>query len=135
MPLDLTPAERDLLDRIPAHDIEELAFELDLLLERDYDRDAVVARCVHSLLERARDEGLPFTSYDAEDLEQLPPEDLRALGELLGLSGRVDVRAVLKVSARTVKLYTKNRPRSAVSLLLPTLLRPLARAARTQPPR
>lgn len=132
MPLDLTPAERELIDRIPAPDLEELAIELDLLLDQDYDRDAVIERCIVALLERARDEGLPLTRYDAYDLEQLPHEDLRALAELIGAraSGRGDVPKVIKACARTVKRYTRDRPRSAVALLLPTLLRPLARAAR-----
>lgn len=131
----LTADERDLLAQVPKVDIEEMAFELDLLLEATYDRDDVVSRCVAALLERAAAEGLPFTKYDLDDLRELPTDDLAALAGLLGVPGRPDAAAVIKHSAKAVKLYEKTRPRSAVVLLLPTLLRPLARAARSRPPR
>jgi hypothetical protein len=135
MPLDLQPDERDIIDQIPSSDVEELAAELDLLLDATYDRDDVFDRCVTALLERAVAEGLPFTKYDVDDLAELPAPDLQALGVVLGVNGRVDAAAVVRQSARAVKLYQKSRPRSAVALLLPTLLRPLARAARSRPPK
>lgn len=135
MPLELLPQERDIIDQIPRVDIEELAAELDLLLEATYDRDDVLERCVGALLDRANAEGLPFTKYDVDDLAELPSPDLDALGAVLGVTGRVDAAALVRQSARAVKLYQKSRPRSAVALLLPTLLRPLARAARSWPPR
>jgi hypothetical protein len=131
----LTPAERDLLAQVPKVDIEEMAFELDLLLEATYDRDEVLGRCVEALLERAAAEGLPFTKYDLDDLQELPRDDLAALARVIGVPGRADPAAVIKHAAKAVKLYEKTRPRSAVVLLLPTLLRPLARAARSRPPR
>lgn len=131
MPLTLTEAEAAMLARIPQSDLEDLAVELDLLLAETFERDRLIERSLDALVERARDEGLPFTRYNKVDLEELSDADLHALASLVGVTGRVTPRAIIKSSARTVKLYRKTRPRSAVVLLLPILLCPLARAARS----
>lgn len=129
MPFRLLPHEHELVARIPKEDITEMAVDLDLLLDEGFDRHSLLERCIDAILERAAAEGIPLSKYDADDLEELPPEHLQALGAAAGISGKVTVRAMLKAGAKTWRQYQKHRPKSATALLIPTLLGPLARAA------
>lgn len=129
MTVDLLPEERALLARVPERDLAEMAVDLDVLLDAEIDRDRLLQQCLLALLDRAEREGLPLSKYDADDLEALPPDELEALGRHIGLSGRITVRAMLRQGRKTWRVYRKHRPKSPTALLVPLLLRPLARAA------
>jgi len=124
--------EWPLLSVIPELDLVEMAVDLDILVPAQVDERALLETCIAALLERARQEGLPFSKYDREDLEALPPPHLQALGELIGLRGRVTVRSVLKRGQKIYRWYQRERPHNASALLLPTLLPVLARIAHEQ---
>ncbi|MFT7521329.1 MAG: hypothetical protein ACI9MC_003480 [Kiritimatiellia bacterium] len=121
--------ELALIELVTDEDILALAADLDLLLDAQVQRRSLVERCILALLDRAQDEGLPFSKYDEQDLEDLPTDRLHALGELMGIRGKITVRTVLKSGIRTYRKYQKNRPNSPTAMLLPSLLGPLTRAA------
>ena len=70
---------------------------------------------------------LGIDEYDAEDLDELPQEHRSALAETIGWSG--DTKSMVKAGEKVYRMYRKNRGGSQVALLLPSLLKPLARAA------
>lgn len=125
---DFTPAELALYSNIPEGDLVELAAELDMAVPEQVIREELLTHIVVSLAQLARREGLPFSRYDKDDLEALPPEDFRALASLCGVSP--DMRSFLKAGEKVYKQYRKQRPKSPVPLLLPTLLPSVARHAR-----
>ncbi|MFK7927387.1 MAG: hypothetical protein AB8H79_04315 [Myxococcota bacterium] len=127
--LELTAEERAVLDKVPTDDLAEMAVELDLLLDAEHDRESLLMGCLSALMDRAEVEGLPLSKYDAEDLAELPPAHLEALGRHIGMKGRVTVRAVLRQGTKTWRQYKRDRPKSATALLVPLLLGVLARAA------
>jgi len=77
----LNATEMAMLDNLPEDNIIELAAELDLLIPESIQRADLLARAVQGILARAMEEGLPFSKYDRDDLEQLPPAHLKALAE------------------------------------------------------
>ena len=91
------------------------------------DRRALLQEAVPRLLDLARREGLPFSKYDQDDLDELPEAHRRALARAMGCDESVD--AMLKTGAKVYKNYRRNRKTSQVPLLLPLLLKPLARHA------
>lgn len=115
------------LNLIPDVDLADLAVELDLVPEEVIDRRALLEDAVPRLLELATREGLPFSKYDRDDLDELPEPHRQALARALGWDASVD--GLLKAGAKVYKVYRRNRPKSQVPLLLPLLLRPLARHA------
>lgn len=129
MSFTLTEAEWRLLSSVSVDDLVELAVELDVLAPEEIDRRALLERCVPLIVERAREEGLPFSKYDADDLRTLSPELLTALGRLQGLKGEVTVDSVLKAGRKVYRQYQKHRRNSTVALLLPSLLSAVARAS------
>jgi hypothetical protein len=76
-----------------------------------------------------RDEGLPFSKYDRDDLEALPASDRASLARLQGLKSSASVSAMVKAGQKVYKTYVKTRPGNPVALLLPTLLPVIARVA------
>ena len=70
-------------------------------------------------------EGLPFSDYDREDLEDLPPAHRVALARRLGVAESVS--AILKSGRKLYKVYRRSRERSQVPLVLPSLLGPICR--------
>lgn len=115
------------VEMIPEGDLASLAAELDLIPEEVIDRHALLEQLVPRLLDRARTEGLPFSRYDADDLERLPTIHRTALAAAMGWSG--DVTAILKAGDRVYKTYRKARPHSQIPIFLPVLLPALARHA------
>jgi hypothetical protein len=133
MPFVFTPAESAFLSTIPKDDIEELLVELDVLLESTFDRDAALSRAITEILDWLPEHGLPVTRYDLEDLQSLPVEDLEALALRAGVPRPISPHKVVKYGAKPLRRLLRDRPRSALLLLLPSLIGPLARAARLTP--
>lgn len=125
----LTDDEWRFLSSIPEHDLVELAIDLDVLVPEVIDRRALLDRCILLILDRARSEGLPLSKYDRADIEQLVPASRAAVARLQGLSGDASVVRILKAGQKVYRQYEKTRPGSAVAMLLPSLLEPLARIA------
>ena len=125
-------AEWTVLQGLPEEDLIALAVEMDIVVPERIEGRALLDRCVPAMLERGRAEGLPFSKYDVEDLQALPPELLRAIGQVQGLNGDVTVAAVLKAGKAVYKRYRRTGRGSAMALMVPLLLPTLARAAARQ---
>ncbi|MCB9758641.1 MAG: hypothetical protein H6739_02275 [Alphaproteobacteria bacterium] len=123
----LTDAEYQPLELLAEVDLADLAIELDMIPDEVIDRRGLLDELVPRLLDRARAEGLPFSKYDADDLEELPTEHRAALARCMGWPA--EVTAMLKAGGRVYKVYRKSRRNSQIPLLLPILLKPLARWA------
>lgn len=127
----ITDEEWVVLQRIPEQDLVELAIDFDILVPREIDARGLLNECLHRALERAGEEGLPFSKYDREDLVALPAPHLAAIARLQGLTSEADVDQVLKVGRKVYRTYQAQRPGNAFALLLPSLLPALARIAAT----
>ena len=127
----LTDEEYEPLRGLPVESIVDLAAELEIVAGEEIDRRDLLERCVVAFVAHAQREGLPFSKYDADDLEALTQDDLVAIGRLQGLSGRITVRAVLKQGQRVYKTFQNRRGDHPIPLMLPMLLTAVARAART----
>ena len=123
----LTPAELTLYENLPEGNIIALAAELDLLIPESISRSALLVDAIARIADLARQEGLPFSHYDRDDLEVLPENHLRALARLCGSRPTID--GVLKTGQKVYKTYTRQRPQSPIAMMLPMLLAPLARYA------
>ena len=118
------------MDYLPDKDLADWAVELNLLPEAEIDRQGLLEELVPRLLALARREGLPFSKYDAQDLDDLPPDHRAALAREMGW--KQETRAMVRAGEKIWKVYRKSRPGSQVPLMLPVLLRPLARFAHEQ---
>ncbi|MFH1464839.1 MAG: hypothetical protein ABIO70_10685 [Pseudomonadota bacterium] len=125
MAFQLNEEEYRLIAALPEEDLVDLAVELDIPVGEAIDRRDVLALCVRGLAQLAKREGLPFSEYDREDLESLPPTARDALARRLGVAP--EVGAILKAGRKVYRTYTRQRPRSQVPLVLPSLLGPLCR--------
>ncbi len=128
----LTPEEAQGLEYLPDKDLADWAVELDMVPEEEIDRLALVEELVPRLMSLAQREGLPFSKYDHQDLAELPASHREALARAMGW--RPDVRAMIRAGERVWRVYRKNRPGSQVPIMLPILLRPLARFASDNTP-
>lgn len=125
MAFQLTDEEYGLVASLPEEDLVDLAVELDIPVGEVIDRRSVLDLCVVGFGELAKREGLPFSDYDREDLEQLPGAHRSALAHRLGVSDNVS--AILKSGRKLYKTYRRSRERSQVPLVLPALLGPICR--------
>ncbi|MCA9569482.1 MAG: hypothetical protein KC656_16660 [Myxococcales bacterium] len=132
MTLTLTDDEYQPLVALPIEQIVDLAAELDLVAPERIDRRELVSLCVLALVDHGKANGLPFSKYDADDLQELSQEDLDAIGRLQGLSGRATVPAVLKAGQKVYKTFSARRVDHPIPLMLPMLLSAVARAARAR---
>jgi uncharacterized protein (DUF3820 family) len=123
----LSDSEFQPLRLLPEADIADLAVELDMVPEAEIDARGLLSELVGRILDRAVDEGLPFSKYDADDLRDLPEEHFRALADKMGWPA--DVPAFLKLGGKIYKEYQKTRRNSQVAIMLPLLLPALARHA------
>ena len=121
--------EWQLLKAIPEGMLVDLAADLDICPPEHIDRRALFEQCVVAIVERGRQEGLPFSKYDREDLEALSPPHLTAIGRLQGIQGQVTVDEVMRVGGRVYKFYQRSRPDNPLALMLPSLLSAVARGA------
>ncbi len=125
MAFQLTDDEYRMVAVLPEEDLIDLAVELDIPVGEDLDRRSVLSLCVVSMADLAGREGLPFSEYDREDIEALPPAWREALAHKLGVPDHA--QAILKQGRRLYRVYNRSRTRSQVPLVLPSLLGPLCR--------
>ena len=128
-----TDEEWALLSRLPESDLIDLATDLDICPPAEIDARPLLESCVPRIVERARQEGLPFSKYDLEALEALPPGLLAAFALLQGLKKQAPAKAVLRAGQRVYRNYARNRPDNPVALMLPLLLEAIGRAALDAP--
>ena len=126
----LTEEEWTRLKGISNASLVDLAADLDLVVPSEIDKRWLIDQCVQAIVTRGAREGLPFSKYDREDLEALPPDLLQAIAGLQ--QTRATVSAILGVGARVYKTYEQTRPDNPMALMLPSLLIPVARYARDQ---
>ena len=124
----LTDKDLELFANIPETDLVELAVELDMAVPEVISPGELLDQAVERIADRARQEGLPLSRYDRDDLEDLEIVQRLALARLCDFPEDIDdlIRAGEKVFK---KLYRKRRPKSQVPLLLPSFLPALARFA------
>jgi hypothetical protein len=125
MPFELTDDEYRAVEVLPEEDLVDLAVELDIPVGEVIDRRSVMNLCVVGFAELAQREGLPFSEYDRDDLDQLTPTHRRALAQQLGVDDSVS--AILKSGRKLYKVYRRSRQRSQVPLVLPAVLGPVCR--------
>ncbi len=125
MAFQLTDEEYRLVEALPEEDLVDLAVELDIPVGEVIDRRSVLDLCVVAFGDLAAREGLPFSEYDRDDLEQLPAAHRAALARQLGVAD--NVKAILKAGRKLYKVYRRSRGRSQVPLVLPSLLGPVCR--------
>jgi hypothetical protein len=127
MSFELTPSEIKRLELVPNKEFADLAADLSLIPDADIDRKRLIEALIPGLLRLGHHEGLPFSKYDAEDLDNLPTRHREALASAMGWSS--STRAMLKAGGRVYKTYSKERMTSQVPIMLPLLLPILARHA------
>ena len=127
MAFELYPADIEKLELLPETDLADLAIDLDLIPEERIDRKQLLLEMLPRLLNLAKQEGLPFSRWDQEDLETLPEPHRKALAAAMGWPS--DPKSMIKAGAKVFKIYRKTRTRSQIPLTLPLLLSTLARFA------
>lgn len=128
MTFSLTTDERQTLQNMPEGDLADLAMEVAVVLDEVINRESLLLQILPRLVELGRQErGLPLSDYDLDDLTELPSAHRAALARALGWPE--DPAGMVKHGKKVYKSYERSRPGSAVTLLLPALLRPLARFA------
>ena len=128
---ELTDAEYEPIANLPIESLVDLAAELGIVVGSEIDRRRLTNLCVIGLVSHARTEGLPFSKYDLDDLDELSPFDRGAIAALVGLPGTATSAAIIKAGARVYKQYESKRIDHPIPLMLPMLLSAVARAART----
>ena len=127
MAFDFSEREWELLKGLPVRQIVELAADLEIVAPAEIDRRNLLSLCVPRIVARARVEGLPFSKYDREDLEALPPELLAAIADLQQVR-TPSVNNVIRAGERVYRRYQNERPASPVAMCLPMMLTAVARA-------
>ncbi|MGB0640349.1 MAG: hypothetical protein ACPGTU_13490 [Myxococcota bacterium] len=127
----LSPEELIMFGRAPEDEIVDLAIDLDVPVPEQIDLAGLLSECVRNLATLGRAEGLPYSPYDREDLENLTDIERSAIAGLNGVDPKLDsaqqIDRILKTGKKIYKTYKKNRPNSQIPLYLPMLLAPLAR--------
>jgi len=123
----LSDAEFAGFEMLPDSELADLAIELDMIPGSEIEARRLLSDIIGRILELAQAEGLPFSKYDREDLENLPGDHFRALARAMDWPEKVD--GFLKKGRKVYKHYEKHRRRSQVAIMLPLLLGALARHA------
>jgi len=123
----LSDAEFAGFEMLPDSELADLAIELDMIPGSEIEARRLLSDIIGRILELAQAEGLPFSKYDREDLENLPGDHFRALARSMDWPEEVD--GFLKKGRKVYKYYEKHRRRSQVAIMLPLLLGALARHA------
>lgn len=127
----LTPHELSMFQNAPEDELVDLAIDLDVPVPAEIDLGGLLDAVVRNLADLAKREGLPFSSYDNDDLEALAEHELRAIAELNGVDVNADsarqIQGLLKTGKKVYKTYRKTRPKSQIPMYLPMLLSALAR--------
>jgi len=115
----------------PEDDLVDLAIDLDVPVPEEIDLAGMMDSVIRNLASLGEREGLPFSRYDREDLEQLGEMERSAIAKLNGVDPNANaasqISGLLKTGAKVYKTYRKARPKSQIPLYLPMLLIPLAR--------
>ncbi len=127
MSIVLTEDEWAVLRRIPETDLVDAAADLSMLTPEALDVRALLEDMIPLIIARLRDEGLPISKYDRDDLEALSASDRASVAKLQGLKPNASVSAMVKAGQKVYKTYLRTRPGNPVALLLPTLLPVIAR--------
>ncbi|NOY26468.1 MAG: hypothetical protein GXP62_11400 [Oligoflexia bacterium] len=125
MPPFLTADELSTFENIPETDLVDLAIELDIPVGESIARAELLDQAIIALGALARQQGLPFSPYDRDDLEALHPEHLGSLAHALGVAPRA--QAIIRAGRKVYRRYRKDNSRSQVPLQLPMFIAALAR--------
>jgi hypothetical protein len=125
----INDSEWSVLSNITDDTLVNMAADLSILVPSVIERRSLCDECVHAIVIRATDEGLPFSKYDLEDLEDLSPEGRAAIGRLQGLQPGAKAIDILKAGQKIYRFYQKNRPDNPVAMMVPALLPVIARHA------
>ncbi len=120
-----TDEELALFAHLPETDLIDLAIELEVPVGESVSRPELLNAVISPLAELAKTEGLPFSRFDKDDLDELPREHLLALTRSMSLPA--ETSALIKAGEKVYKRYRNQRQRSQVPLFLPMLLPILAR--------
>ena len=123
----LSDAEFAGFEMLPDSELADLAIELDMIPGAEIEPRRLLSDIIGRILDLAQAEGLPFSKYDQEDLENLPREHFQALARAMGWPENVN--GFLKKGRKVYKYYQKHHRRSQVAIMLPLLLGALARHA------
>ena len=127
----LNPKELDICSRLPENILVELAVELDLVVPEHIEVHELLEMTIVRLATLARQEGLPFSEYDRDDLEALSDEHLVAICQLCQC--KPSVKALIRAGRRVYRIYRKQRPGSQVPFMVPLLVGSLAQYALETP--
>jgi hypothetical protein len=122
---EFTAEEAHLISQILETDLVDLSVELDIAVPEVIERLPLVASIFASLADHAGIHGLPFSTYDAMDLEELPSSQRTALAQACGTPPTV--KALMKQGTKAYKVLAKRGFRSQIPLLLPSFLSPFCR--------
>jgi len=115
----------------PEDELVDLAIDLDVPVPEEIDLNSMMDAVVRNLASLGKREGLPYSRYDRDDLEQLGEMERSAIAKLNGVdpnaSSTNQISKLLKSGAKIYKMYRKTRPKSQIPMYLPMLLAPLAR--------
>lgn len=130
MTFSLRQDEWALLERVPREDLIQFVAELDMIIPAgEIDRRALFELAVPKVVARVREEGIPLTKYDREDLEALAPNELTALCTLVGVR-RPSVSGLMKAGAKAYKSRQKVKQGSdPYAYMIPILLTSVIRCA------
>lgn len=128
----LTEIEFSPVQQLPIESLVDLAAELEIVVGAQIDRRDLTTLCVLALVDHGKREGLPFSKYDADDLDALSQADRDAIAVLMGLAAGSRTASILKAGAKVYKRYQNKRIDHPIPLMLPMLLSAVARAARTR---
>ena len=127
----LTPHELSMFQNAPEDELVDLAIDLDVPVPAEIDLGGLLDAVVRNLADLAQREGLPFSTYDRDDLQALEEHELRAIAELngvdVGMGSARQIQGLLKTGKKVYKTYRKTRPKSQIPMYLPMLLSALAR--------
>jgi hypothetical protein len=130
MSFQLTDLEWSMLRKVPVEELIELAADLAVLIPEGADRRTLIESSVPRIVDRGRQEHLPFSKYDLDDLKALSQAQLDTLGDIQGVRKPASVRSVLRVGQRAYKARQKNRMGSdPFAYMIPILLTPILRCA------
>lgn len=127
----LNSQEMSMFRNAPEEELVDLAIDLDVPVPEEIDLPGLLNAVLLSLADLGQREGLPYSSYDEDDLSALGDNELRAIAKLNGVdtesSREAMVYGLLKTGKKIYKIYRKTRPKSQIPMYLPMLLAPLAR--------
>ncbi len=131
MSFQFTEEEWDTLEGIPEDDVVALSAYLSIVKPEVVDRRALLEQCIPRALRHCRQHGLPFTRYDREELEALPPHQFQALERIQKPLLFKGARGMIVAGRLAWLRYYKGEELDHHPLIymLPSLLGPLSRLA------